>query len=1516
MVKRKVRNISRIIFFTLAGFLLLFQLLAVTLALPAVQNRLVDLIREYASERWEVQIALAQVDVALPAKAVLRGLVVFTPDQEEFVRVEELQMNVLDFDLWNYLFSEAEGQAISLGSLDLIAPEFHLYRHPDSTKNIDFLKSPESTAGEGEEEAKQLAVNISNLHIERGLFTYRDATSDAMDSIFVGHVNFARITLEDISGDFSFHSRPSGSLEWSTSNLRFREAHSGFVLSQLSAEILTASIRVTDPESPYPRVSILEFRDMFLEVFDTRIAADVRFVSRDLTTLLDRVPDEQFDILLKPSQVDFLTLGYFFRKPLPLVGKMDIKGNFSGTWESLRSNSLTINYGKHTQLQGQMALRDYVNPDSLLMNLQFDESAFSFAELQQLLPGVPFPAALVQAAPMQLKGTFLGSYYDFQTKATLLTQAGDLDWNLHLMLPPHFPELAYEGNLETLSLNPDELGLFTRSFSDQLNFRGRIKGTGTELLKMQTAVSGNLSDSHLMGYSVDSLALTANVEAGTLAGQFYLFDPKGYAQLNGRANLAAEIPDYHIDGSVEGLDLKAFGLYDRLPLAVSGHIRGDFSGDSLEQASGEVAFREICLLNKETRDQMDIPRIWMHSDGNTRAQKYINIKSSLLDADISGAFTFARVGPVISELLYESRLFFTNSDSLIEAHYASKVVDTTELAIQFALAPKDTSNQLLDFLGYPLSFSSGALVSGNIEAGLFQRAEIRADFDAVRYDKWGLGGTHFDMELIKASERNMVITAGGMQVDSFFQGSRLILENVALELGNISGSDNTIQLDILADQLAAANRLQLILKVNLLEEGGLVAAFEDRDSYIKVKEDTLRIRENNQMRYQADELAIEGLRIENGERYLALQGVVSKDPASVLMMQLHQVRLELLDKLYPLPYKLSGLLNARIRLQNLLDRPVMVANSRIADFGVDDFAYGDIFGDANWNPDQEKLQLDARLLGEEKDTTLRLEGFYLASDTIAPLHFQVSTENSFPLNYIYPFVKTQLFGIQGKVDLRSFRVGGSFKDLIVEGEGQFVDAGFGVAYFQTEYRFNGVIEFDKDRIVFPQRSPIRLYDKNGNHADFYGLIRHRGMREFEFDLQLDRVQDFLVMDTEKGENELFYGTLKVKAGVASIAGNLQKLDIEAFAMTGEGTSLKIPITDENRYSRPEFIRFTGEDAAKGGPVNTGLQGFDIRLNVLATEEAEIELIFDEKVGDIIQGRGNGNFSLFINQEGEFSMSGEYEIARGNYLFTSQNILNKKFSVKRGGTIQWTGDPYGALLNLEAVYSLNADIKDLVRLDRSVRVPVNVVMHMGGSLEKPEIIPGVELPNLNDQEAIRVISALKAVQYDEQELNKQVFSLMVFNRFAPVGGFLGSDPASNTGVVSTSISELFTNQLNYWLSRAMSDKLSVAVGTNNLQDVNLLISAKLFNDRVTIERDGTLVNSESGVTLGNISVMVKLLPGPGKSGAFNRRPSELVLEVFNRENLDLQYNSTNQTGIGVFYKKDFDNLRDLIKGHKE
>jgi len=92
------------------------------------------------------------------------------------------------------------------------------------------------------------------------------------------------------------------------------------------------------------------------------------------------------------------------------------------------------------------------------------------------------------------------------------------------------------------------------------------------------------------------------------------------------------------------------------------------------------------------------------------------------------------------------------------------------------------------------------------------------------------------------------------------------------------------------------------------------------------------------------------------------------------------------------------------------------------------------------------------------------------------------------------------------------------------------------------------------------------------------------------------------------------------------------------------------------------------------------------MNLELTEDALMQIIFDEKIGDVISGRGYGDLRLTINPLGDFNMYGNCTLQRGTYLFTLQNIINKKFEIERGGTISWSGNPYDADINMSAVYT--------------------------------------------------------------------------------------------------------------------------------------------------------------------------------------------------------------------------------------
>jgi hypothetical protein len=366
------------------------------------------------------------------------------------------------------------------------------------------------------------------------------------------------------------------------------------------------------------------------------------------------------------------------------------------------------------------------------------------------------------------------------------------------------------------------------------------------------------------------------------------------------------------------------------------------------------------------------------------------------------------------------------------------------------------------------------------------------------------------------------------------------------------------------------------------------------------------------------------------------------------------------------------------------------------------------------------------------------------------------------------------------------------------------------------------------------------------------------------------------------------------------------------AKTEKGTVFYLPLTGTSDVSQQDFITFvssSGEQFATKTPNKvTDSKGYKLNFNLEVTPDAEALLLFDPKVGDMIRGNGKGNLRLEVTEAGEFNIYGDYNIDAGDYLFTLQNVINKKFVVQKGGVISFKGDPYDADINLSAIYKVRTSLYNLVRnIDSSEAVKrtidVNAIMNLRDKLMQPTISFELELPNA-DQDARTL---LESQITSEDELNKQIFALVMFRNFWPNQGGAG-----NVGGVGSNAGELLSSQLSNMLSQ-LSDDVNIGVnysqGNADTRDqVSVNLSTQIFNDRVTI--DGNVGTGGNTATTSNTSNMV---------GEFNievklTEDGDVRIRVFNRSNQyllvtnDVAYTQ----GIGLFYRKESDHLSDLFK----
>ena len=311
----------------------------------------------------------------------------------------------------------------------------------------------------------------------------------------------------------------------------------------------------------------------------------------------------------------------------------------------------------------------------------------------------------------------------------------------------------------------------------------------------------------------------------------------------------------------------------------------------------------------------------------------------------------------------------------------------------------------------------------------------------------------------------------------------------------------------------------------------------------------------------------------------------------------------------------------------------------------------------------------------------------------------------------------------------------------------------------------------------------------------------------------------------------------------------------------------------------------------------------MNFNLEINNNAEIEIIFDKEVGDLIKAIGDGSLLLIINDDGDFEVFGDFYLQQGNYLFTQQDVITKSFQIDNDGLISFNGYPNNASINLDVLYNVQASLNPLnPDFERQVKSPVVCGIKMYDKLLNPEIEFFIEIPN-SDQV---VQTSLETITNTDQKLLEQFLYLLLANSF-----LVENDPSIDYlgNTLATTGTELLSNQLSNWLSQT-TDAFDLGFkwipGTGDslsYQQVELAISRKFLDDRVIVNGNvGTPPEQSEADIIGDLDIEYNFF----KDGRFK-------LRVFNRaEDYDPFSESTGyEQGFGIFFKKQFDSFKDIF-----
>jgi hypothetical protein len=597
---------------------------------------------------------------------------------------------------------------------------------------------------------------------------------------------------------------------------------------------------------------------------------------------------------------------------------------------------------------------------------------------------------------------------------------------------------------------------------------------------------------------------------------------------------------------------------------------------------------------------------------------------------------------------------------------------------------------------------------------------------------------------------------------------------------------------------------------------------------------------------------------------------------------------------------------------------------------------------ATLHSDNKNYRLDARALINTSDSAVTGPPIDITTD-VAELKIDM-------LEKYLGGIFTNLTGsASGK-----FRITGPSSHLLYLGDVQLKDASLKVGYTQCTYKIPAAtIHFKKDTIDF---GSFQLKDRLGHTADLVrGRLFHHGFDDLGFDFEMN-TNRLLLLDTKATDNNQFYGTVIGKAKM-TLTGPEESMFMNIKGEPTDSSNIYLPPSISRESGDADFIvwKVYGKEMQKQLPDKKS-SNLLVNLDMTANNYANVYMILDPLSGDIIKANGHGNLNMKVGTTQDLTLTGRYDIDRGNYNFTFQSFIHKPFILSEGvgNYIQWTGNPYDATIGIEAVYraenvrfsdlglSATSSLGAMSENVKRFRGDVLVTADLTGKLLAPKIDFRIDLPPnsplKNDQEAL---SLLQIIQNDPNELNKQVSCLVVLNSFVPLSSSTNNFDASSAvtnvvvGSISGAISNAFSKQVYHLLQRIFNDK-SIRVnfnttlynGSNIVDNIdqsklnldrtnfNFSIGKSFLNEKLTLTFGSALdfgmsaaqVAASSFQFLPDISADYKITPDGRVALTFFYRDSYNYISTGNH--------TQNSSGASISYRRDFDRIDELFKKKKK
>lgn len=1462
-----VRRIGRIILTLIIVVLTLVFSTLIAIQIPSIQTKIAHFALEKLNKSLNTKISVDSVDIDFFGKIHFNGVKIKDDHNYDFMKSKSLDTTL---NVWT-LIPGINNDHINLSEVKLVNPEIRVITYKgDSISN--FIKFVTGFNSDKPKDPNKIFKLDGDFILDNGKVSIVNQNSGNIwldaEKLNLSVKNF-RLVDTDVKADvdeFNFYAKKNNE-SYHVKNFTGKAHYS-------EKEIRIGNLKFSTDTSNLDGELVLGYDK-----------------PSDMSDFADKV---KWDVIFnRGSVINFKEIRYF-TELFDKNSSVDVFGKVKGTLNNLVFTDFELKGQDNYIGANQLDLHNVLDGDLLHFSTKNAKINTSYSNVTKLLPNFiskKIPALLNRFGNLNYRGDLSLNSDEIIAKGYAISGLGDADIRAQINNYRNVNDLQYKGTLNAKNLNLRQLTEVKDLGYVSGNFK--FNGRGIDIKNIKLDLDGNLNYIDLLGKRYTNITVDGLVKNYQFNGLFDIKDPNLNAQLNGRINFSGKPYEFDFVSDVRQINLDFLGITKNMNAIVRGNIDGNFKLSSLNDLRGDLDVKNLYFRSKTDTVQLAQVKLNSKIEGSHKSMT-LDIPH-YMQANIDGKFNITEVVDVVNNSLV----------NLIPSFRQKKVSKNQQFSFDILV-----QNNLLKYIDPSILIEPNTHLKGSIDGNLNQ---LEASLNTPGISYAGIQLFQSDVSLNTIAE----LPTLNAKVDS-------------LKVGGVSVNDINIVSNPKNDTMIVKTDFNIGKKKPILFDLNLFHTVQNNNdlifgfspSTIRIDSTTWTI--NNKNDLDSDRviynrvkksLKVEDLSLEYNQQSFELSGIFNSNTDYNFNADFKDLDLEkVIPKTLVNDLKIAGIVNGKVDVVRTKEKLEPTLEAKIAHLGINNFELGNLTLNGGYDVADKKFNFSTSLEKNQIQSLVAYGNF--ENKPTGPELDVLANLDEFHVDFLEGFLSSVFSNMRGTLS-GDMKINGPVDLPNLSGTMVAKDLGLKVNFLGADYLFEGENELNVSK---QGKSPgiIMLNDvsfkdtASNTKGKVDGAILFRNLSKWGLNLQFS-TDNLMVMNTTIKDNELFYGKIFAKGDV-SMFGPVEELEISGDATVVGNSELTINTGSTTVESENTLVRFVPDQHIDDGTKNSNVRtpkGMTIDVNINAYPNSIVNLVFDAATNDKASARGTAENLRFLMNRSGLSLTGVYNIDRGTYEFRQFPLLPKDFSVKKGSTVQFSGNPLDATMNITAEYQRSvSNVGDYLGVGHTQIYDAILSINIAETLKKPKIDFGLSIPNAGSDINSQLQSKFRA-NTEEQMLQ---FSYILLT------GKFGDSSAVQSGVTSTAadiglstiagmLSSIAGNldiQMEY-VGGSVNSQTNDKIRTSVSYRINNRLSLKgSYGIAVTNNRDAQ-ENFD-----GNFDITYDI--SKQNNGA-------LLLRAFTKPTTfgllpGMQSNLNQSFGVGIQYNKNFDNFREFLGLNKK